>query len=118
MREEATDLEVEKWDKLKSWTKVQEEIEERLKNTEKYDDSMTLYYGPQVSSRKYNPWRFSVDFYDPQVSTSSRKYNPWRFSVNIYDPQVSSRKYNPWRFSVDFYGPQVGTGIPLIFKYL
>jgi hypothetical protein len=45
MREEAPDLEVEKWDKLKSWTKVQKEIEERLKNTQKYDDSMTLYYG-------------------------------------------------------------------------
>jgi hypothetical protein len=50
-----TKLEVEKWDKLKSWTKVQKEIEERLKNTQKYDDSMTLYYGPQVSNRKYNP---------------------------------------------------------------
>ena len=88
MREEAPDLEVEKWDKLKSWTKVQEEIEERLKNTQKYDDSMTLYYGPQVSNRKYNSWRFSVDFYDPQVS--SRKYNPWRFSVDFYDPRVGT----------------------------
>ena len=88
MREEAPDLEVEKWDKLKSWTKVQEEIEERLKNTQKYDDSMTLYYGPQVSNRKYNSWRFSVDFYDPRVGTGHSSH----FQVGGDNPKVEGQE--------------------------
>ena len=48
VKEEKMELEVGKWDKLKNWDKVQGDIGEMLKNVEKFDDSMTLYYGPQV----------------------------------------------------------------------
>ncbi|XP_063412216.1 uncharacterized protein LOC134695011 isoform X2 [Mytilus trossulus] len=48
VKEEKMELEVGKWDKLKTWDKVQGDIDEMLKNVEKFDDSMTLYYGPQL----------------------------------------------------------------------
>ncbi|XP_071149693.1 uncharacterized protein [Mytilus edulis] len=48
IKEEKMELEVGKWDKLKNWDKVQGDIGEMLKNVEKFDDSMTLYYGPQL----------------------------------------------------------------------
>lgn len=41
--------EEDRWDKVKNWVNVQHDIESRLRAPEKFDQSVTLYHGPQVS---------------------------------------------------------------------
>lgn len=40
----------ERWDKVKNWVNVQHDIQTRLQEPDKFDQSVTLYHGPQVVS--------------------------------------------------------------------
>lgn len=40
----------ERWDKVKNWVNVQHDIQTRLQKPDKFDQSVTLYHGPQVVS--------------------------------------------------------------------
>ncbi|XP_078326818.1 uncharacterized protein LOC111123425 isoform X3 [Crassostrea virginica] len=40
--------EEDRWDKVKNWVNVQHDIESRLRAPEKFDQSVTLYHGPQL----------------------------------------------------------------------
>lgn len=38
------------WDKLRTWNVLKDEIEQKLKEPEKFDTGITLEIGPQVNS--------------------------------------------------------------------
>ncbi|XP_065932018.1 uncharacterized protein [Magallana gigas] len=38
----------ERWDKVKNWVNVQHDIQTRLQKPDKFDQSVTLYHGPQL----------------------------------------------------------------------
>jgi hypothetical protein len=40
--------EEQRWDKLKSWVSVQQDIQARLQTPDKFDQSVSLHHGPQV----------------------------------------------------------------------
>lgn len=46
----AEDPRDDRWDKLKSWRHVREEMVSRLENAESQDWNITLNHGPQVSN--------------------------------------------------------------------